>query len=203
MAWWSGSTEPYGTGPPLGPTAYYAPPAMPAYQAMPGMASPPPTATVGQVFDLYNRLSEADKAVFKQLLAGGQAETPAGMTRDPTTGRVYKIQQAMPVSQSKAAVENALGEAARALKAHGLDNHIVVEGGRTVFPKDTPSDVRASHEVLVAAHNAAKAARDAHKASHPTEWGPSQRGGKRGRGAAPTSGRGGRGRGIASGSGGT
>jgi hypothetical protein len=143
--------------------------------------------SVGQVFDLYNQLNEADKAVLKQLLSigpdGVTGAVPTGYTRDPQTGRVYKVQQPMAATAEKTRLEQERSDAAKAVKASALQHGITVNqlDGNTIYSPSTTRIVRTSHEALLERLKTAKEAVAAHKAAHPTEWGPATRAGRGGR----------------------
>jgi len=169
-------------------------------------AAPPPLPTVGGCVDMINALSDADRTALYGLLGlvpvaqALNAPVPPGYTRNPVTGRVYRLQEAAPVSADKARLDQAVKDAATALKAHAVLHGVTVVGGIATYPGGTAPDVRTAHEGLIQTLNAAKAAKAAYKAANPAEYGPAQvpkRG--RGRGSAAGRGRATGGRGAAAG----
>jgi hypothetical protein len=147
--------------------------------------------SVGGVIDALESLSDGD---WSQVLhyfnlvevgpsgagpIGPAAPVPAGYTRDPATGRVFRQQTAKARAadyERLVAAESAARQALLALsRAHG----ITVNGGNTIYPNGVDAQTRAEHARLATAHTAAKAAVAAYKAAHPDEFrAPPNRGGR-------------------------
>jgi hypothetical protein len=151
---------------------------------------------------MINALSDEDrKRLFELLNVVSRDDAlampvPPGYTRDPSTGRVYRVQASREHTNERDALDTAVKTAVAAMKRHTTDNSGTVAkvDGNTVvtWPQNTPAGVITRHVELTGVFDAAKAAFAAYKTQHPAEFTAPTRG--RGRG---TAGRGrGRGRGT-------
>jgi hypothetical protein len=188
--------QPHGPPPGGGPfAAQWAAP----QQAMPAFG---PRPTVGQVYDLFVQLSQAEQGQFMTLVGGNTTNpTPPGYTRNPRTGQTFRMSAALQHTPGRTAVEEAVQRTARELKefsrAHGVT---VGNDGNAVMPTGGLNRAdQADYDRLRDALQRAKAAKTAYMTAHPDEFrappqagrgGAPQRGGRgggprRGRGNAP------------------
>jgi len=179
--------------------AFYGGPQPPAYGGIGAPVAPnfPNRPTVGSCVDQINALSQAERQQLFELLQvipRDQAlatPTPPGMTRDPATGRVYRVTPSREHTDARERLEAAQREAAAALKQHTTNNGGVVSRGDNnnvvvTWPRDTAQAVLDENARLSGILNARRRELAAYKAQHPAEFAPPPvRGGRgRGRGAA-------------------
>jgi len=135
--------------------------------------------TLGEVIDGYTHLSDGDKAIFAAACLGrGTGTTPAdagalppGKTRDPKTGKVFKITPKREKTQVRKDLESTLASAKKAYSAYLQKNNIIL--GDDGLPKeDVPRELIPEGSALYKAIDAAKTALAAYKAAHPEEFLP-------------------------------
>lgn len=158
------------------------------------VAVPAATApSVGACIDMINALSDESRQQLFQLLnvapvlpgnTSDGVNVPAGYTRDPTSGRVFRQQAPKARTVERVALEEAVQAASAALRSHARNLAIQppAEGEDVVFPAAVSQRDRTEYETRVAALVAAKAALAAYKTQHPAEFAPTPRGRGNGRG---------------------
>jgi hypothetical protein len=161
-----------------------------------GDRAPPPGPGLGQLIDGYRRLSPADQQVF--CMANGlavatfvapvglgnqpQHSGPAGPspvvlgpghTRDPKTGKVYKVTPKKVHSGERQGLEQSLKDAKSAFSAV-LKQHRITIGndGSPSIDGDLTDPIRQEYTQALSRVNAAKAAYAAYKAAHNEEFRP-------------------------------
>jgi len=192
----------------MGPPGGFPPPQPPYgdYGGYPPIPAPSVgRPSVGACIDMVNALSVEERQQFFGLLNVvprddmGQTTVPPGYTRDPSSGRVYRLNAPREHSAARVQLEAAVKTAAAALKRHSDTYGITVTGEgdqREVnFPTTVSEAVRAENARQQVVLVTAKEALRAYKETHPGEFTAPVRGRGRGRGnrgrgapAAPASG---------------
>jgi len=176
--------------PPFPPSGVYGVPGI-----GPGFA--PIFGSVGAVIDAVRNFSDEDWQTFCQTFglvpstgASSSAVVPPGYTRDPATGRVFRLVAPRDRAAEYSRLQEALASARQVLAAHSHQlGAIRVEGGTatartvtyTLLAGVSAAD-RAENVRLTLAFEAAKAAERAYRAAHPEEFRAPTRGRGRGRG---------------------
>jgi hypothetical protein len=150
----------------------------------------PSHLSMGQVLDGFFHLSIADQQLFKTIVglkdanASSGAIVPAGHTRDPKTGKVFKIVPKKDKTQARITLENTCTESSVALARFAKENNVVWINDEKTTAQPLVADLNGQLIALVRAKTAAKAALAAYKAAHSDEFqGPPQ---KRGVPSGPT-----------------
>jgi hypothetical protein len=160
--------------------------------------SAPAPVSLGALIDGYRHLSDSDKRIFNlacQLEVANNATTSAagtspaapgpGLTREPKTGKVFKITPKKEKSPERIALEKRLSSAKQNFTKVLRDHNIILSDDGVPSLEGVADPLRAKADVVVAYNVAAEAAARAkqalndYKNSHPEEFtAPPVKGGK-------------------------
>ena len=154
----------------------------------------PLNPSIGLCIDMINALSEEDRKKLYELLnlaprgaTSAMADVPSGYTRDPSSGRVYKMLPKKEHTSERSSLESAVSTAANALKVHSDSKGITVvtesDQKRVNYPSACSQADKDENLRLKAALDAAKLALANYKTQHMAEFKPPPRGRGRGRGS--------------------
>jgi len=159
--------------------------------------------TLGSVLDGYLRLSDEEKLIF-QLAAGLQQKVgsaspsaapaaaasagalgaaqplPPGHTRDPKTGKVYKLVPKKDKTEARKGLENGLAQAKRELSEFIRQHNVTLGDNRNPLPGSLDAERAAEFHRRKAVVESAKRTLSQYKLAHPEEFAPppTKKGGK-------------------------